>query len=87
MKRGIVPGVLTSLAGVALVVWWLSYGTHLPVYRWPAEAFQGLAFFLAWGLGVPEALAYLLAGLAFPAVLIVCFFPGYWAARCLVKRR
>ncbi len=87
MKRRIVPGVLTSLVGGALLVWWLTYGTHLPVYRWPGEAFQGLAFFLGWGLGVPEALAYLLAGLAFPAVLVVCFIPGYRAACCLEKQR
>ena len=71
--------------GGALLVWWLTYGTHLPVYRWPGEAFQGLAFFLGWGLGVPEALAYLLAGLAFPAVLVVCFIPGYRAARYFEK--
>lgn len=87
MRQRVALGLLTSLAGGALLVWWLTYGTHLPVYRWPGEAFQGLAFFLGWGLGVPEVLAYLLAGLAFPAVLVVCFISGYLAARCLEKWR
>lgn len=87
MRQRVALGLLTSLMGGALLVWWLTYGTHLPVYRWPGEAFQGLAFFLGWGLGVPEALAYLLAGLAFPAVLVVCFIPGYRAAPYFERRR
>ncbi|WP_051530307.1 hypothetical protein [Halomonas halodenitrificans] len=86
MKQRIIAGVLTATTGVMLLMAVLNQGSALPFYRWPGEAFQGLAFSFTWGLGAPPVLAYLLAGLALLAVFIICFIPGHQVARCFEKR-
>ncbi|MBF7053098.1 hypothetical protein IOC61_07150 [Halomonas sp. KAO] len=86
MNQRTAIGLLTAVTGVALLVVVLNHGTHLPAYRWPWEAFQGLVFSFAWGLGVSPVLAYLLAALTFATVFIICFIPGYQVARCFERR-
>lgn len=75
--------VLTSLLALVGLIYLLASDSQAPVVQWPYEAFQGLVFTLAWVLGLPESISYLVAAFVVIIVLVVCFLIGHKLARCL----
>jgi len=75
--------VLTSLLALVGLIYLLASGSQAPVIQWPYEAFQGLVFTLAWVLGLPASISYLVAAFVVMIVLVVCFLIGHKFARCL----
>lgn len=76
MSKSRVFGVMVSLAVLCGLIYWLNVGSHYPVIQWPYEAYQGVAFFFAWALGVPESLSYVVAAGAVIIMLSLCFWVG-----------
>lgn len=77
MNKAIIFGGFTALLGLIWFIYVLTVGSSAPVLQLPYEAFQGLVFFLAWGVGFPVTLAYVASGLCMLAVPVLGFVIGY----------
>ncbi len=58
MQRSTLVGIKVGLLAVLIIVGLLGMTTNAPVTEWLQEAFLGIAFTFAFGLGAPTALAY-----------------------------
>jgi len=76
MSRSMFFGIFSSILGLIGLIFLFTASSNLPVYQRPVEAFQGLAFTLVWGMGVPESLGYPAAALSVLAVPAVLFVVG-----------
>jgi len=85
MNKATIAGVLTAILALGGLIYVFADGAHFPLYQWPYEALQGLAFFLAFALGVPKKLAHILAVFIALAVLAIGFWVGRTLWRCRLK--
>ena len=76
MNKATITGVLVSLLGLMGGISALSIGSHFPIYRWPYEAFQGIAFSLAFGLGFSNGTSYVVTSILIFIVAIIFFMLG-----------
>ncbi|PQJ90144.1 hypothetical protein [Aliivibrio sifiae] len=58
MNKATIMGLFTSVLGLIGLIAALSIGSHFPIYRWPYDVFQGIAFSLAFGLGFSDTISY-----------------------------
>ncbi|CZF86199.1 MULTISPECIES: hypothetical protein [Grimontia] len=76
MQRSTLIGLKVGLLALLLFIGMLGMSTNSPATEWLKEAFLGISFAFAFGLGAPEVLAYLLATIVFIAVFCVGYFVG-----------
>ncbi|OEE49545.1 hypothetical protein A1OS_07160 [Enterovibrio norvegicus] len=76
---GIKVGLILLLAFIAL----MGQTNNAPYSEWLNDAFMGVAFTFAWGLGIPEMLAYVLSVLVFAAIFGCGFVIGQKFSRKL----
>ena len=76
MNKATITGVFVSLFGLMGGISALSVGSHFPIYRWPYEAFQGIAFSLAFGLGFSDNESYAVTCVVIFLVAIIFFMLG-----------
>lgn len=77
MQRSTLVGIKVGLLAVLIIVGLLGMTTNAPVTEWLQEAFLGIAFTFAFGLGAPTALAYFLSSLVF----VLVFGAGYYIGK------
>lgn len=76
MQRSTLIGLKVGLLALLLFIGMLGMSTHSPATEWLKEAFLGISFAFAFGLGATEALAYILALVVFVAVFCVGYLVG-----------
>lgn len=83
MNKAIITGFFTSLLGLIGLIAALSIGSHFPMYRWPYDAFQGIVFSLAFGLGFSETVSYAVTSAFIFLIAIIFFIIGAKLSRFL----
>lgn len=76
MQRSTLIGLKVGLLALLLFIGMLGMATNSPATQWLEEAFLGISFTFAFGLGVPETAAYALAVMVFVAVFCVGYVVG-----------
>lgn len=87
MNKAKVFAVLVSLLGLVGLIRLLTAHADYPISQLPYEAWQGLAFSLAWGFGVPESIVYWVSALFVATLLVVFFLLGSKFWRCVFSGR
>ena len=83
MNKATIMGLFTSVLGLIGLIAALSIGSHFPIYRWPYDAFQGIAFSLAFGLGFSDTLSYVVTIILVFLVTVTFFTIGIKLSRFL----
>ncbi|WP_028023267.1 hypothetical protein [Enterovibrio calviensis] len=76
MQRSTLVGLKVGLIALLIFVAMIGMSTNSPATEWLKEAFHGISFAFAFGLGAPEALAYVLGGVVFVAIFCAGYFVG-----------
>ena len=76
MQRSTLVGLKVGLIALFIFVAMIGMSTNAPATEWLKEAFLGISFAFAFGLGAPEALAYALGAVVFVAVFCAGYFVG-----------
>ncbi|WP_407332838.1 hypothetical protein [Enterovibrio sp. 27052020O] len=85
MQRSTLIGLKVGLLALLLFIAMLGLSTNSPATEWLKEAFFGISFAFAFGLGAPESLAYVLAIIVFLAIFCVGYFVGKKASAKIDK--
>jgi uncharacterized phage infection (PIP) family protein YhgE len=76
MKKNTTVGLVTGFVLMMAFIFGIGMVPEEPFYMWIHNAYYGLAFAFAFGLGVPELLAYGLTLLLFGLTFLLGFFIG-----------
>lgn len=85
MSKTTIFGLIVSFFTLIGLIAILSVGSHFPVYQWPYQAFQGLVFSLAWGLGLSTGISYLVSAVLVLVLLAIAFVVGVKLSRCVFR--
>lgn len=83
MQRSTLIGLKIGLLALLLFIGMLGMSTDAPASQWLEEAFIGVSFTFAFGLGAPETVAYALAVMVFVAIFCVGYVVGKKASSTL----
>lgn len=87
MNKATIMGMVMSFLGLIGLIIAMSLGSHFPIYQWPYEAFQGIAFALSFGLGLSVIISYVVTCVLFVIVASVFFMLGAKLSRCLFRTK
>lgn len=87
MNKATIMGMVISFLALIGLITAMSTGSHFPIYQWPYEAFQGIAFSLSFGLGLPVSISYAVTCVLFVIIASVFFMLGAKLSRCLFRTK
>ncbi|WP_122034716.1 hypothetical protein [Aliivibrio sp. EL58] len=87
MNKATTMGMLISFLGLIGLITAMSIGSHFPIYQWPYEAFQGIAFSLSFGLGLSVSISYIVTCVLVFIAASVFFMLGAKLSRCLFRAK
>lgn len=70
---GVLGGVIFLISTMLL----FGSSAHAAWYQFPIEAFEGIAFTFAFGLGLNRAIAYVAASITLAAIFYIGYVLGY----------
>ncbi len=76
MKKNTTVGLVTGFVLMLSFIFGIGMMPDTPIHMWIQNAYFGLAFAFAFGLGVPELLAYVLTLVIFGLTFWLGFFIG-----------
>ena len=83
MRKDVVIGLFCMVFSLLGVIFVLAGDSQTPVSHWPLEAFEGLVFSLAWGLGLSDLNAIVLSLMLINLFAFIAFVVGRQLSRKL----
>ncbi|MDD9194661.1 hypothetical protein PVK62_02280 [Aliivibrio sp. S3MY1] len=87
MNKATIMGMIISFLGLIGFITAMSIGSHFPIHQWPYQVFQGIAFSLSFGLGLPVIISYTVTCVLFFIVASVFFMLGAKLSHCLFRTK